>query len=495
MAEIVSARSPYIDAAFVPGEGSAFAVIDPSSEETVAQVEAASPAQVLQAIAAARRAFDTGPWPRRSVEERAEVLLRFMAALEARRKLLVETTIAEAGSTRMFAEMSQCGISLSTGPDLVKLARSLPTWEHNELPLSEYVVGDKLKLSIRQWEPVGVVAAITPSNAPLITNIWKVIPALAVGCTVVLRPSPDTPLEATVLGEAADEAGLPAGALNIVTEPGSEGAEVLTTHPDIDLVSFTGSSRVGRIIGGQAASGMKRLILELGGKSAQIWLPDRFENGPGPAVGGGSVIFYGHAGQGCSLQTRVLVPQEHKAAVVAGLAAAAAGMKIGDTRDAATTLGPVITAQSVERIEGLVADGLAAGGKLVAGGARPEDRDRGYYYQATVVDIDDNQNPLAQNEVFGPVVTVQGYRDLDEAVAIANDSPYDLAGGVYTGDLSAGLDVAARIRTGTVSVNTHAANAFTPMGGYKYSGVGRERGVLGIRAFQQAKHVVIGEPA
>ena len=188
----------------------------------------------------------------------------------------------------------------------------------------------------------------------------------------------------------------------------------------------------------------------------------------------------------------MLVPQEHKQAVLGGLAHVAGSMQIGDTRDPATTLGPVVSAQSIKRIEGLVADGLAAGGRLVAGGARPADRERGYYYQATVVDIDDNANPLAQNEVFGPVVTVQGYGDLDEAVAIANDTAYDLAGGVYTRDLDAGLEIASRFRTGTVAINTHAANAFTAMGGYKYSGVGRERGVLGIREFQQAKHVVVG---
>lgn len=494
MTDIVAARTPYIDGSFVPGEGGTFAVTDPSTEETVAEVEAASLEQVHRAIAAARRAFDEGPWPRCSVDERADVLLRFLAALEARRDVLVETAIAEAGSTINFAQMAQVGMALSTGPDLVRLARSLPEWEHNELPLPEYVAGDKVKLSIRRYEPVGVTAAITPSNAPLITNVWKVIPALAVGCTVVLRPSPVTPLAATVLGEAADEAELPAGVLNVVMELGSAGAEVLTTHPDVDLVSFTGSIATGRVIAGQAAATMKRLVLELGGKSAQIYLPDMLEDGPGPAAAGGAVVFYAHAGQGCSLQTRVLVPNEHKAAVLEALAAVANGMQIGDTRDPATTLGPVVSAESRSRIEGLVASGLAAGGRLVAGGARPADRDRGYYYEATVVDIDDNANPLAQTEVFGPAVTVQGYSSLDAAVAIANDSPYDLAGGVYSRDLAVGLDVAARFRTGTVTVNTAAANAFTPMGGYKHSGIGRERGVLGIREFQQAKHVVVGTP-
>ncbi len=309
---------------------------------------------------------------------------------------------------------------------------------------------------------------------------------------MVLRPSPSTPLEATFLGEAAAEAGIPAGVLNVVPELGPAGAELLTTHPDVDLVTFTGSSAVGRRIGAQAGAGLKRQILELGGKSVQLYLADALEDGLGAAAMGAFSVFFAHAGQGCSLQTRMLVPEQHKAAVLDAVAATVGGLTIGDTRDATTTLGPVVSAGSRERIEGLVASGVDAGGRVVTGGARPAQRDRGFYYEATVVEIDDNANPLAQTEVFGPVLTVQGYRDLDEAVAITNDTPYDLSAGVYTRDLTLGLDLTRRIRTGTVQVNTGAANAYTPMGGYKLSGIGRERGVPGIRAFQQVKHVVVG---
>jgi acyl-CoA reductase-like NAD-dependent aldehyde dehydrogenase len=337
-----------------------------------------------------------------------------------------------------------------------------------------------------------VVSAITPSNFPLTTNLWKVVPALMTGCSVVLRPSPQTPLEAIVLGEAADEAGLPAGVLNVVVEQGAAGAERLSTHPDVDLVSFTGSTAVGRAIAAQAAPGMKRLILELGGKSVQLYLPDAVADGPAKAVGGALAVFFAHAGQGCSLQTRMLVPREQVATVVDAVAAAAAGLTVGDPREASTVVGPVVSGSSRERIERLVTEGVRAGGRVACGGRRPGHLERGYFYEPTLVEVDDNRNPLAQHEIFGPVVTVQGYRDLDEAIAITNDSEYDLSAGVYAKDLTLATQLAARIRTGTVQINTGAANAFTPMGGHKQSGIGRERGVPGIRAFQQAKHLVVG---
>jgi acyl-CoA reductase-like NAD-dependent aldehyde dehydrogenase len=494
MTDIVASRSPFIDGAFVRGGGDTFTVIDPATEEVTAEVESTSAEQVDAAIAAARRAFDDGPWPRMTTDERADALGRFTDALEARRDLLVETVIAEAGCPRVFTEMMQVGMGLQSTRDHLALARRLPEWEHNELPLSEYVAGNKVKVSIRRYEPVGVVAAITPSNFPLTTNLWKVAPALVTGCTVVLRPSPFTPLEATVLGEAADEADLPPGVLNVITEHAPTGAQILSTHPGVDLVSFTGSTAVGRMIAEQAAPSMKRLVLELGGKSVQLYLSDALDGGPMPAVGGAYGVFFGHAGQGCSHQTRMLVPQDQKAGVLDALGTMASSLAVGDTRDASTVVGPVVSAASRDRIEGLVAQGVDAGGRVVAGGARPSHLERGWYYEPTVVDIDDNANPLAQTEVFGPVITVQGYRDIDDAIAITNDSPYDLSGGVYTNDLNAGLDLVGRIRTGTVQVNVGAASAFTPMGGYKQSGIGRERGVLGIREFQQAKHVVVGTP-
>jgi aldehyde dehydrogenase (NAD+) len=492
MTDLVAARSPFVDGRFVPGDAGTFGVISPSTEEVAFEVEASSVAQIDSAIEAARRAFDEGPWSTMSVQERAIVMTKFSDALHARAGVLAESVITEAGCPLGMTDMMQVGFGLAATRQMVETALQAPEWEHNEVPLDQLVSGNAVKLTTRRWEPVGVVAAITPSNFPFTTNVWKIMPALMAGCTAVLRPSPQTPLEATILGEAAEEAGLPAGVLNVVLEAGPEGAARLSTHPGVDLVSFTGSSGVGAAIAGQAAPSMKRLILELGGKSVQLYLDDALETGPAKAIAGAMAVFFAHAGQGCSLQTRMLVPHAKKAEVLDALAAAAPTMNVGDPFDPATTLGPVVSAGSRDRIEGLVARGVDAGGRVVTGGKRPDHMERGYYFEATVVDIDDNANPLAQTEVFGPVVTVQGYGDVDEAVAITNDSAYDLSAGVYTSDLVAGSALASRIRTGTVQVNTGMANSYTPMGGYKNSGVGRERGLLGLRAFQQAKHVVIG---
>jgi aldehyde dehydrogenase (NAD+) len=492
MTDLVAARSPYVDGRFVPGDAETFGVVSPSTEEVAFEVEGSSVAQIDAAVAAARRAFDDGPWSRMSVAERAVVMEKLSDALHARAGVLLDTVVTEAGSARGFAEMLQVGFGLTSSREMIDVATRVPDWEHNELPFGQHVGGGQLKLSVRRWEPMGVVAAITPSNFPFTTNVWKLTPALMAGCTAVLRPSPQTPLEATVFGEAADEAGLPPGVINVVLEHGSDGAARLSTHPDVDVVSFTGSSAVGSAIAAQAAPLMKRLILELGGKSVQLYLPDAVAESPAKAVAGALSVFAAHAGQGCSLQTRVLVPEEHKAAVLEAIAAAAQNLPVGDPFDAKTVVGPVVSASSRERIEGLVARGVEAGGRIVTGGRRPAHLDRGYYYEPTLVDVPDNANPLAQTEVFGPVVTVQGYHDLDEAITITNDSPYDLSAGIYTADLETASALAGRIRTGTVQVNVGMPNGYTPMGGYKHSGVGRERGVAGYRAFQQPKHVVMG---
>ncbi|MEI7999790.1 MAG: aldehyde dehydrogenase family protein [Actinomycetes bacterium] len=491
MSDLVTSRTPFVDGAFVAGAGDPLTVIDPCTEAVVTRVEGASADQVEQAILAARRAFDTGPWAQLGIDERCDVMLRYAAALEAREEAILATVVAEAGSTAMFGRMAQVGMGLAGAREHVEIARRLPAWEHNELPLEEYTAGGKVKVSVRVHDPVGVVAAISPANFPFTTNVWKVVPALLAGCTVVLRPSPTTPLSALVMAEAALEAGLPPGVLNVVPETTPAGAELLTTHDAVDLVSFTGSTGVGRRIAAAAAPGMKRLILELGGKSVQLYLADALAQGPGPAAAGAAAVFVAHAGQGCSLQTRMLVPHDTKDAVLDALAATASALPVGDTRDPATMVGPVVSAASRDRIERLVAEGVAAGGRVVVGGGRP-DLPRGYFYLPTVVDIDDNANPLAQEEIFGPVITVQGYHSLDEAIAITNDSRYDLSGGIYTADPAAGLALAPRVRTGTVQINVGAAGSYTPMGGAKQSGVGRERGVAGIRAFQQDKHVVVG---
>jgi aldehyde dehydrogenase (NAD+) len=493
MADLVTARQLFVDGVWLRGEGGELPVASPATEEVVATVETASPAQTEEAIVAARRAFDGGRWSTLAPATRIAALGRFADALDARRDLLIETVIAETGCPRGVTEVAQVGMALDSIRELADLYGRMPEWENNEVPLGDHFVGSSVRVSVRRFEPAGVVAAITPYNFPLITNVWKVVPALLAGCTVVLRPSPLTPLEALVFGEAAEEADLPAGVLNIVPESGNEGGVLLSTHDAVDVVSFTGSTTVGRAIAAQAAPTLKRVILELGGKSVQLHLPDTFaDGGLGSVVAASLTVFASHAGQGCALQTRLLVPEDVRARVIDAVAAGAASLPVGDPSDRANLIGPLISAAQRDRVHGIVTDAIDAGARLVTGGRRPEHLDRGWFYEPTVLDAPSNANPAAQREVFGPVVTVLGYRDLDEAIAIANDHELGLSAGIYTGDLAAGLALAERLRTGTVQVNTGWASGYTPMGGYKQSGYGRERGAPGIRAFQELKHIVVG---
>ena len=307
--------------------------------------------------------------------------------------------------------------------------------------------------SIRRYVPVGVVAAISAYNFPLHINLWKLMPALATGNCVILRPSPLTPLSALALAEIAAEAGLPEGVLSIIAESGAEGAQLLTTDPRVDMVSFTGSTEVGSIVAGQAAPSMKRLQLELGGKSAQIYLPDRVEAAFSAAIG----VCIAHAGQGCVLGTRIFVPEAEKAKVLGAMAASMAYLKIGDSTDPETTMGPVISEAQAQRCERYVKLAVEAGATVVAGGKRA-DRP-GYFFEPTILDVPDNKNPSAQDEIFGPVVSVIGYRDVDHAIEMANDSSLGLSGYVYGKDARAALDVAKRIRTGTINVNAFFASA------------------------------------
>jgi acyl-CoA reductase-like NAD-dependent aldehyde dehydrogenase len=358
----------------------------------------------------------------------------------------------------------------------------------NPVPLDELVQG-RVALSIRRHEPVGVVAAITPYNAALLMALQKIIPALMAGNSVIVRPSPLTPLSSLALGAAAEEAGLPRGVLSVVIESGSAGAELLTSDPRVDMVSFTGSTAVGKQILAQAAATVKRVALELGGKSAQIYLPDAVARAP---VGAAQVVAM-TAGQACVAATRMLVPIEAKAAVMEAVTAAYGAIVVGPPTDPATTMGPVISAAQRARCERYVALAQERGGTVVSGGNRPAGLERGYYFEPTVLDVPDNANPAARDEIFGPVLAVIGYQDLDDAVRIANDSIYGLSSQVYGADVGLATAVARRLRTGAVNVNTAVFSAYAPGGGYKQSGLGRERGTDGIRAFQEVKHIAIGE--
>ena len=492
ISDIVAARRPYIDGRWVSGDGPELPVESPADGSMVTTVAAASVDQVGAAIGAARRAFDAGPWPRLAAAERIAMVGRFIDALAARRSLLIETVIAEAGCPRLVTEPAQVDVSVSSSRQLVDLYSRLPEWEHNQAPLSDHFVGSKLRMSLTRYEPVGVVAAISPYNFPLLTNVWKVVPGLLAGCAVVLRPNPLTPLAALVLGEAAEEAELPPGVLNVVAEADSAGAMLLTSDPRVDMVSFTGSTAVGRAVAAQAAPTLKRVILELGGKSVALHLPDALEGGVGGVVGAAMMVFGANSGQGCALQTRILVPEAHRSAVVEALAATVAALPIGDPSAPTTLIGPLITERQRQRVDDLVQRSADAGARVAAGGSAPKSLDRGWFYQPTVLDAPDPDNPGNQEEFFGPVVSVVGYRDIDHAVEIANNSSYGLSGGVYTGDLALGSEVAGRLRSGTVEVNVGWTSGYTPFGGIKGSGYGKELGAAGLRAYQLGKHVVMG---
>jgi aldehyde dehydrogenase (NAD+) len=481
--------SQFIDGRAVAGEGGMITVTNPATEEPLVQFQGASAAQTEAAIGAARRAFDSGAWSGLPAIERAGTLRRLMTHLAARRDQLVELSVREAGCPiGGNTMMAQVHAPLQHGMDVIDLFLKLPEFEENPLPFANRISprGSVIQ-SLRRYLPVGVVAAISAYNFPFYTNLWKVLPALIAGNCVVLRPSPLTPLAALVFGEAAAAAGLPPGVLNVVAEAGAEGGITLSTHRAVDMVAFTGSSAVGKQVMAQASATMKRLQLELGGKSAQIYLPDSMA-AAGTAA---AMVCLSHAGQGCALGTRIFVPEAAKAGLLEVMAEPLRRARIGDPSEPATDLGPVISAAQQARCQRYVDLAVEAGARIVCGGRRPPSPARGFFFEPTILDTPDNANPAAQEEIFGPVVTVIGYRDIDHAVAMANDSLYGLSGYVFGKDTKQAVGVAARIRTGTVNVNGGLLSAYASSGGWYASGVGRERGVEGLRVYQQIQHMTI----
>jgi aldehyde dehydrogenase (NAD+) len=484
---ILGEQRTYIAGRWITGDD-VVTVENPADESHVADITATPIAEVESAVTEARRSFDDGVWSRMPALDRAKVLGAFIDHVEAARDILLPTLVAEAGQPTRFAEMTQLIAGTAIARQTIELYLSMSHEQASPVPLDDLTRG-RVALSIRRHEPVGVVAAITPYNAALIMGFQKLIPALMAGNSVILRPSPLTPISSLIFGAAADAAGLPPGVLSVVVESGIEGAELLTSHPAVDMVSFTGSTVAGRKILTQAAPTVKRVSLELGGKSAQIYLADAVAR----AAGGAAAAIATTAGQACVAATRMLVPQDHKGEVLEAVSAAYKAIKVGPPTDAATVMGPVISAAQREKCERYVALAEEHGGKVYCGGGRPTGLHRGYYFEPTVLDLPSNANPAAQEEIFGPIIGVLGYRDIDEAVAIANDSIYGLSGQVYGADAAAALQVARRLRTGAVNVNTTVFSAYAPSGGYKQSGLGRERGPDGIREFQEVKHMSIGE--
>jgi aldehyde dehydrogenase (NAD+) len=487
-AGIVGVRQPYIDGKFRLGDGPVLPVENPVTEEIVAEVETCSLDQVEEAVLAARRSFEAGTWAGADRRDRAAAVVAMAAFFESRYAELAATLQAEAGASPAMLGSAQLRQPITHMSQTADLYLSVPESEYTPRPVSEVIAGNRVAVSLMRYEPIGVVAAISAYNFPFWTSVWKAVPALITGNSVVLRPSPLTPLSSLVFGEAAEAAGLPPGVLNVVVETGVTGAQLMTTHPAVDMVTFTGSTAVGRQIMRQSADTVKRVVLELGGKSVQLYFPDALDR----VVQGGLGVFAAHAGQGCAISTRMLVPEESKQGVLAQLGEAAGKLKIGDPAQPGVIVGPLISKAQVEKCESYVQAAVDNGATVVSGGKRPPGTDRGHFFEPTVLDVPDNSNPAAQDEIFGPVLCVLGYRDLDHAVAIANDSMYGLSGQVLGADVQAATRVAEQIRSGAVSVNVAAGGAFASSGGYKQSGIGRERGIEGLRAFQQVKHLSIG---
>ena len=479
----------FIDGNYVDASGdTTITVINPATEEQLGTVPEGTVADAQKAVGAARRAFDEGPWGRSTPRERAKVLGAMADIMTRRFSELVDLNIAEAGSIRPLAEFLQVGVPIEHMRDFAE--RVLYKYDF-ETPQTPYIgAGGQAGIGqgIVQREAVGVAALITAYNFPLFLNVFKLAPALAAGCTVILKPSPDTPLEALILGEIADEAGLPPGVLNIVTG-GVDASAELTTNAGVDMVSFTGSDAVGRRVYSQASETLKRVVLELGGKSANIVLGDTDIEKVLPDI---IMNFTTHAGQGCSLQTRTLVQESIFDDVVNGLKAALDHIKVGNPADPAVTMGPLISAAQRGRVEALIRAGLDEGGQIAYGGGRPSGLDKGFYLEPTVfVDLD-NSKTLARREVFGPVSVILPFQDDEEAIKMANDSDFGLGGGVWSKDPVRALNVARRIRTGQVTINGGGGGGlspYSPFGGYKHSGLGREWGAAGMEEYLQTKSI------
>ncbi|MFF8595484.1 aldehyde dehydrogenase family protein [Streptomyces sp. NPDC015220] len=451
----------YIDGAWRPAAGrDVIEVVNPADEQVIAVVPAGTAEDVDAAVRAARAALPG--WAATPPAERAARLAALRDVLAARKDEIAETVTAELGSPPQFSQAVHAALPIAVAGSYADLAATYAFEER---------VGNSTVLS----EPVGVVGAITPWNYPLHQIVAKAAPALAAGCTIVLKPAEDTPLTAQLFAEAADDAGLPAGVLNLVTGLGPVAGQALAEHPDVDLVSFTGSTAVGSRIGAIAGAAVKRVALELGGKSANVILPSA---DLARAVGVGVANVMSNSGQTCSAWTRMLVHRDQYDEAVELAAAAAA--KYGDR------IGPLVNAGQRARVRGYIEKGVAEGARLVAGGPQSP-RERGYFVSPTVLADVTCDMTVAQEEIFGPVLSVLRYEDEDDALRIANGTVYGLAGAVWAGEEAEAVAFARRMDTGQVDINGGRFNPLAPFGGYKRSGVGRELGRHGLAEYLQTK--------
>jgi acyl-CoA reductase-like NAD-dependent aldehyde dehydrogenase len=461
----------YIGGRWVQSAGTGvLEVINSTTEQVMGSVPEGTVEDVDNAVAAARSAFES--WSQTSVQERADWMQRISEGLGARMDEIAELIAQEVGMPIKLSNMIQAGLPTATFGSIPKLLAELQ-WEEE--------VGNSLIVR----EPVGVVGAITPWNYPLHQIAAKVAPALAAGCTVVLKPSQVAPLNAALLADVIDEVGLPAGVFNLVTGRGSVIGEALARHPDVDMISFTGSTEAGRRVSEAAAGTIKRVALELGGKSPNVILEDA--NLEQAITDGVSKCFL-NSGQTCSALTRMLVPRSRLAEAEQIAAAVAEQFKPGDPFESGTMLGPLVSEGQRKLVRDYITKGTEEGAKLVTGGVEPpQSLEQGYFVRPTVFSDVTPEMTIAQEEIFGPVLAIMPYEDDEDAVRIANDSVYGLAGGVWSADEERAKRIARRIRTGQVEINGGAFNPLAPFGGYKQSGYGRELGRFGLEEFLQIK--------
>ena len=453
------------------GDGS-IDVVNPSNEEVIGSVPDGVSADVDAAVAAAREAFSG--WAATPLEERLGYIEKLAGQLGARSEEIGELISREVGMPEKMAVMIQAGLPAGTTASVPATAREFPFEE-------------TLGRSLVTREPVGVVGCITPWNYPLHQIMAKIAPAMAVGCTVVLKPSEVAPLNAFVLTDIIDELGFPAGVFNLVSGVGPVVGEAIAAHPDVDMVSFTGSTRAGTRVAEVAAANVTRVHQELGGKSANIVLDDAdFAAAIPSAVG----ACYLNSGQTCSALTRLLVPADRMDEAAELAAQAAAGFTVGPADDEGSRLGPLVSQTQWDRVQGYIQAGIDEGATLVTGGTgKPEGLDAGYYVKPTVFSNVDNSMSIARDEIFGPVLSIIGYDNEEDAIRIANDSDYGLSGGVWSSDNDRALAVAKQLRTGEVDMNGSFLNTDAPFGGYKKSGNGRELGRFGLSEFVEAKQI------
>jgi acyl-CoA reductase-like NAD-dependent aldehyde dehydrogenase len=471
-------RSCFINGQWVATSSSEmWEVVSPATGEVIATVALAAEREANDAVEAARRAFDESPWPALSRAERAPYLARIADALDARSEELVRVAVAEQGTPVVVAR--------AFVREAVTTWRRFAALAENNAPAELRPVDERRESRVLR-EPVGVVLAITPWNGPLLLSSLKIAAALAAGCAIIARPAAEAPLSVSILVECAQEAGVPAGVLNLILSDAAVSAR-LVGHLDVDMVSFTGSTQVGAQIMASCAARVARVALELGGKSAAVILPDAEPEKVVPTLLGSTGL--GLAGQVCTARTRILVPAERKQEWEAALTEAIAALRIGDPSSEETNVGPVQTARQRDRIERYISTGREEGARVLTGGGRPDGMERGWYVEPTLFTDVLPEHTIAQEEIFGPVLSIMSYEDIDDAVRIANASKFGLAGSVFGEDIEQAQEIARRVRVGTFQINTSGPVIAQPFGGYKQSGFGREGGPEGIEEFCQVKQI------